>query len=98
PDRLKQDLIIALLLIERARGNDDLRAGMVERDEQPPVPPPDPRGVIAQGKLVRLDQPERLQRDRAERGDDMRVDEFDLAAQEIGAVTNLFALRTVIRA
>src|SRR5438105_3756300 len=76
-DRLPQHAIIAHLLIERTRGVNDTRAGMIKRHEQPLVPAQNLRRVITKLILMRLDQLQRLKRHCAERGDHWRIDECD---------------------
>src|SRR5262245_23718642 len=69
---------IAFLLFERSHGDYYLGAGVIERHEQSPVPAQDFRRRVAQLVIMALDQFQRVERDRAERGDDRRIDQFDL--------------------
>jgi hypothetical protein len=89
---------VAFLLFERPHGDNDLGAGVIEGHEQAPVPAQDSRRRVAQLVIMVLDQFQSVERDRAERGDDRRIDQFDLAAQEIGAVANLRTGGFVVRA
>ena len=53
---------------------------MIEGHEQAPVPAQDARRRVAQLVIVIFDQFQSVERDRAERGDDRRIDQIGRAS------------------
>jgi hypothetical protein len=62
------------------------RAGMVQRHQPPAIPAKWHANITRQPGLMRGDQPERIERDRAERDHDGWLDEINRGRQKVVAV------------
>src|ERR1043165_6421618 len=84
----ERPVILKLSLFTTMRG-EHLRARVIERHEQPPVPLEDFACRVSEGQLMILNAFKRSKRDTAERDDDARIDNLYLSSQESGAVRDL---------
>ena len=76
----------------------DLRAGMIKRNQKTPIPPQNFRRVVAQAEFMIMNEPDGLKSDRAERDDYRRSHEFNCPRKKVRTVSDFGRTWAPVRA